>query len=85
MGLGKDGEKKERGEGRGQAEGSRGCTGGNVPRVLYGGRHCLLGGESAQVGKGMGGEVPVPVVLVSRKVMALSGMPHTLRTDTWQV
>ena len=37
------------------------------------------------MGKGMGGEVPVPVVLVSRKVTALSGMPHTLRTDTWQV
>lgn len=34
---------------------------------------------------GVDGEAPVPVVLVSWKVIALSGMPQTLRTDTWQV
>lgn len=41
------------------------------------------GGEWVHVG--VGGEEPVPVVLVSWKVIDLSGMPHTLRTDTWQV
>ena len=41
--------------------------------------------EDAQAGKGQGREGSVPVVLVSRKLTALSGMPHTLRTDTWQL
>lgn len=50
---------------------------------------CVAGGNLAWgrvwVHVGMDGEAPVPVVLVSWKVIALSGMPHTLRTDTWQV
>lgn len=42
-------------------------------------------GDGEWVHMGVGGEEPVPVVLVSWKVIDLSGMPHTLRTDTWQV
>lgn len=74
-------ERRRQGAGRGEEE----MHYGDVPRVLCGVGHCLLAGESAQWARDTGGEVPVPVVLVSRKVMALSGMPHTLRTDTWQV
>ena len=61
-------------EGAGRRE--RAQTRGEVPGVLA---------EDAQAGKGQGREGSVPVVLVSRKLTALSGMPHTLRTDTWQL
>lgn len=44
-----------------------------------------VGRSWAGMGWGMGGEAPVPVVLVSWNAIALSGIPHTLRTDTWQV
>lgn len=71
-------------EGRGQAAGApRGHTSVDVPGVLCG--DGTLSPGQPRWARGMGGEVLVPVVLVRRKVMALSGMPHTLRTDTWQV
>ena len=69
---------------REQAGGRRAPTRGGAPGVLRGGHHLLVG-DPAQVGQGMGREVSVPVVVVSWKVTALSGMPHTFRTDTWQV
>lgn len=62
-------------EGAGRRE--RAQTRGEVPGVLA--------EDAAQAGKGQGREGSVPVVLVSRKLTALSGMPHTLRTDTWQL
>ena len=55
----------------------RAQTRGQVPGVLA--------EDTAQAGKGRGREGSVPVVLVSWKLTALSGMPHTLRTDTWQL
>lgn len=63
---------------REQAGGRRAQTRGDVPRVLV--------EDIAQAGKGRGRGGVCTVVLVSRKLTALSwDATHVLRTDTWQL